>query len=514
MESIVLDRRKTFFHNDFLNDYYNTDTFDNLRTYAPNIEQVGEAIKNKQGFSQVRRETLVEVLNQQYKDAHITIEGALFLNIEVLKKANTYTVTTGQQIHIGLGPLYVIYKAFDTIAIAKELSEKYPDSNFIPVFWMATEDHDLEEIAEIDVFGKKVVWETNQKGAVGRMTTEGIPALFRQIKAEFNFSGDQEEFLDTCIEIYSKAKNLSDAFRQLLHSYIGSTGIVIIDADNKKLKESFTEVIIDELHHKNYHALSKSTTLFEETGYDKQLHIRKCNLFDMATGDRVKVKGDTPLSESQGQQDVYNLSPNAALRPFYQEWILPNLVYVGGPSEIKYWLQLKGIFDNYEIPMPILHLRTSNIRIPQKVQKSLREQDLIRMFHDEAEIITYYSDELRELEARFNELHSDIVKDLLAYSEMAAVSFSGFNLKGKIDKILPKISELPSLVQGQLVKKSEQNPDLNKVLKTKEKYFNTNNIQERKDHVLGHVELLHLSREDVYSHFGLKKSQKIGLLFV
>lgn len=514
MESIVLDRRKTFFHNDFLNDYYNTDKLDELRTYAPNIDEIGKAIDSKKGFSQDRREVLASVLREQYKDAGINILGELEHNINSLGHSNTYTVTTGQQIHLGLGPLYVIYKAFDAIVIAKELSEKYTDCNFVPIFWMATEDHDLEEIAEINIFGNKLKWETNQKGAVGRMKPDGVADLFESIKRDYNFSEVQSDFLDICIRIYSTSSNLSIAFRRILHEYIGETGIVILDADNKKLKESFTEVMMDELEHKNYDALIRSTSKLEEAGYDKQLHIRECNLFDMSNGDRVKVNGGSRLAKSQVQQDIYNLSPNAALRPFYQEWILPNLVYVGGSSEIKYWLQLKGIFDNYQLTMPLIHLRTSNIILPKKVQKSYGSKDFEMLFKNEDEIAIHYSKELKALEDNFEELLQSILKNIETYSELASQSFRGFSLEGKVNKILPKIIELRSLTKIQLVKKSEQNPDLNKLLKTKAKYFSSDTVQERREHVLEHLSILGIQPQETYSHFGLKKSQKISLLFV
>jgi len=515
MESIVIDRRKTFFHNDFLNDYYNTQKFEELRTYAPKIEEVATAIEGRKNFSQKKRSTLVSVLKEQYQEAQIQLSGLLAENINSLEKTNTYTITTGQQIHLGLGPLYVIYKAFDTIAIANELSQKHPDCNFVPVFWMATEDHDLEEIAEIDVFGNKVKWTTDQVGPVGRMNTVGIAELFDQILEEYNFSEDQKTFLAKCSKIYSTSQNLSIAFRRLLHQYTKDCGLVILDADDAELKESFKEVMSDELQFKNFEALTKSTQKLEELGYAKQLNIRECNLFDMSTGDRKKItKNIGAVAAASREIDFYNLSPNAALRPFYQEWILPNLVYVGGPSEIKYWLQLKGIFDNYSFPMPLLHLRKSNIILPERIKKTYSSEDLGRLFQQKSEITTHYSNELSKLNQEFDNLFKSISEGLTNYSELAAQSFKGFNLDGKVSKIKPKLVELEALVKAELVNKGEQNSKLNKLLKLRDRYFNKESVQERNDHLLAHPALLAVEAKMINSHFGFKYSQKIDLLFV
>lgn len=516
MESIVIDRRKTFFHNDFLEDYYNTNKFDHLRTYSPTIAEIPRAIENKKKFSQSQRNLLATVLEEQYQDAAIPIDGQLQKNIDSLRQPNTYTVTTGQQIHLGLGPLYVIYKALDTIAIANELSQNYKNFNFVPVFWMATEDHDLEEIAEINVFGNKVKWDTTQKGAVGRMKPDGVAALFDAIKKDYNFSVEQDEFLIKCSHIYSTSQNLSVAFRRLLHTYIGETGIVILDADNKSLKDSFSQVLSDELQFKNYAALTKSSEAFEKTGYKKQLQIRECNLFDLRNGNRVKVlnKQGSDTAEAHVQQDGYNLSPNAALRPFYQEWILPNLVYVGGPSELKYWLQLKGIFDNYRFPMPLLHLRKSNILLPLKLKKVYGQEDFEMLFKHKNKLVNHYSEELSQLEGSFGQLYQEITANVERYADLAAESFPSFNLEAKVTKLMPKLEELSTLIKAQLVNKGDQNIELKRILKIKERYFDLDSIQEREEHQLAHVAIFKLDLANLCSQFGFRYSQKVGLILL
>ena len=150
--AVTLDRRDTSFTNSFLEEYYFSDKLDSFKSYS-SIADIETAISNKANFSNDKRAVLVKVLKDQYAEFDLSQDSNLSVvhNMELLGKENTFTVTTGQQIHIGLGPLYVLYKAFDAIAIAQELQEKYKGQNFVPVFWMATEDHDLEEIAQVSV---------------------------------------------------------------------------------------------------------------------------------------------------------------------------------------------------------------------------------------------------------------------------------------------------------------------------------------------------------------------------
>jgi uncharacterized protein YllA (UPF0747 family) len=230
----------------------------------------------------------------------------------------------------------------------------------------------------------------------------------------------------------------------------------------------------------------------------------------MSTGGRLKINKN---SNALVKRDPYNLSPNAALRPFYQEWILPNLVYVGGPSEIKYWLQLKGIFDNYSVPMPILHLRTSNTLISQRQISKLSKDDIIGLFSSKVEIAKNYSEVTSILATNLETKYGEILKAIENYNLLISSSFKGFSIEGKIKKINPKLAELQEITKVQLKKHIDSNQDLNKVLKIKDKYFNPENVQERNDHVIAHVYLLDEVLLGLDSHFGFIFSQKIGLLF-
>lgn len=208
----------------------------------------------------------------------------------------------------------------------------------------------------------------------------------------------------------------------------------------------------------------------ELAGHQRQLHIRSCNLFAMTTNEREKVELNEQTVASSSY-NTYDLSPNAALRPLYQEWVLPNVLYVAGPSELKYWLQLKGLFDNYAMPMPILHLRTSNIVMPKKIAENYDILDF-ELFATDETVAAHYDVKIANLSEDFESLHTALIDKLNGYERLAADTFPGFNLSGKISKIVPKLNELNSLAKEQLIKKSKENIELSKMLKVKALYFN------------------------------------------
>ncbi len=512
-----VSRRETFFHNDFLEAYYFSDRLSHLRTYSPTISEVKQAIQAKSNFSDVQRKILATDLWRQYQDARIDIpeNTTVFKNIKSLELENTFTITTGQQIHIGLGPLYVFYKILDVLAIAAECKELHPNYNFVPVFWMATEDHDLQEIQSVNVYNQSFTWDTTQTGAVGRMNTAGISELFDELKTKMNLSEAQLRFMEASQVAYSQSANLSSAFRTLLHAYFSDYGLVIMDADSENLKKEFIPVLKDELRGLNYKALLNSTEALETEGFQRQLVIRECNLFMLGEHQREKhnvMNDEEDVLDQYVKQHVFNLSPNAALRPLYQEWILPNLVYVGGASEVHYWTQLKGLFDNYKIPVPIVHLRTSNIIIPEQLLHENTDVDVTDFFKSDQSLIFKVNKEQDKLFHTIRQNFEDLKTQVYAHQNLVENNVIGFNLDAKVSKMIEKLDEINALTEKQLVSKSQLNPTLNRLLKTKKKYFNSDLVQERKEDVLTYGNVVESSIEQLMPYFGISGFQKIGII--
>lgn len=324
----------------------------------PSINNFADQIKEKSNsFSKINRQVLVEALKLQYKD--LVISDYVTQNIASLDNEKTFTITTGHQLNIFTGPLYFIYKIVTVINTCKKLKSQYPDYNFVPVYWMASEDHDYDEMKYFNLYGKKYTWETNQTGAVGRFSPEGLTQLTDQLP------GDTKIFK----EAYSKNKKLSDAVRHYVNQLFSNEGLVVVDGDDRSLKALLKDVIKDDVQKHTSKKLVDSTDQeLNALGYKTQVYCRDINFFYMNNnirsrfekqGERYTVV-DTDISfslsevETMIESEPDKFSPNVILRPLYQEIILPNLAYIGGPAEVIYWLQLKEIFSHFKTPFPIL----------------------------------------------------------------------------------------------------------------------------------------------------------------
>ena len=346
----------------------------------PKIENFADQIADKsKTFPSKNREILVSTLRNQYKD--LNIEGAVQKNIASLSESKTFTVTTGHQLNIFTGPLYFIYKIVTVINTCRQLKSRYPEYNFVPVYWMASEDHDYDEIKYFKLYGKKYVWETNQKGAVGRFSTKGMDKLLKEIP------GDVQIFSDA----YLKHDKLSDAVRYYVNALFGSEGIVVIDPDDRALKSLFKTVIHDDVIKCTTSPQVEATNkALEKLNYKPQVFCREINFFYVDTNLRSRIEKqdgeyrvlETPLKFSEKQmadlieKEPEKFSPNVILRPLYQEVILPNLAYVGGPAEVIYWLQLKQVFEHHKIPFPILMPRNFAMVMDQPLARKFGKTEL------------------------------------------------------------------------------------------------------------------------------------------
>lgn len=360
MQLTKIPFRQTRSFSDFFLDYIQQkETLKPFYNQFPTVDNFASQLQEKrESFSQKNRDVLVNTLLQQYKE--ISAPEQVSINIQSLKKETTFTVTTGHQLNVFTGPLYFIYKIVTVINACKILKQKYPAYNFVPVYWMASEDHDYEEIKSFRLYGKKYTWNTDQKGAVGRFTTQGFKELLNEIP------GNNIELFRNA---YLKNKTLADAVRSYVNALLGSEGVVVIDADSRELKSLFADVMKEDIIRNSVHKTVEETNKkLEVAGYETQVHCREINFFylDNQLRSRIEKKGDryevidTDIAFTESEllkaieQTPEKFSPNVILRPLYQETILPNLAYVGGPAEVVYWLQLKKVFEHHNVPFPML----------------------------------------------------------------------------------------------------------------------------------------------------------------
>lgn len=345
-------------------------------SHSPKIESFKEAIEVK-NFSTAQRNTLVASLRNQYQGLELgEISEA---NITSLASEKTFTVTTGHQLNLFTGPLYFIYKIVSTINLARKLKSTYPEFHFVPVYWMASEDHDFDEINYFKLDGKKYQWKSNQTGAVGDFE---LDESFKAFLKTVSFAPDFFK------EAYSSSKTLAEAVRKYVHSLFAKEGLLIIDGNETELKRSFSKVILEDLiQNTPYKKATESSDKLASLGYKSQIFPREINLFYLVKGIRERIEitetgfavlnTDLRFSESEirelVEQHSERFSPNVVLRPLYQEMILPNLAYLGGPAEVIYWLQLKGIFDHFEVPFPVLLPRNFALILDKRIQKKIEQ---------------------------------------------------------------------------------------------------------------------------------------------
>jgi len=355
-----------------------TFSFDN---FAQQIHQKQNSFGNSQR----------EIITKAFKDqlSHLELSSKQKENIESLKSQNTFTITTGHQLNLFSGSAFFVYKILQTIKTCTHLKEKFPDFNFVPVYWMASEDHDFAEINHFKT--ENNYYEINEKsgGAVGRIKINDT-FFISEFEKEFKDSIFGTELILMLKEAYKVGNTLTQAIQILVNRLFSEFGLLILDGDCRELKNQAKEIFKDELLHFSLNKQSKEKVDFLTDKYGKvQVNPREINLFYLSeTRDRIDFDGenylivdtDKKFTEEKILAELENypekFSPNALMRPVYQEKVLPNLAYIGGNAEIMYWLELKDYFSEINIPFPILIPRNSMLFIKQKTLGKIKKLDL------------------------------------------------------------------------------------------------------------------------------------------
>jgi bacillithiol biosynthesis cysteine-adding enzyme BshC len=476
---------------DYTSNSENTKPFFESYIYKTDID----LYLKKHGFDQLNRTVLESVLKKQAKLAENTSTLSL-KNISLLKESNTFTVTTGHQLCLFTGPLYFIYKIISTINLCKSLAENFPGKQFVPVYWMASEDHDFDEINHINVFGKKVVWNSTQKGSVGEFGTEGLQEVIAELKIILGDNENSTALIQLFESAYLKHSNLADATRYLVNELFGEYGLVILDGNDHELKALFKdEFTKDAFENTPFRLVNESIDALTKH-YSAQVNPREINIFYKEKGlrerierrdnDFVVLNTDIRFTEQELKNIIEHnpekLSPNVVLRPLYQQKILPNVAYIGGPGELAYWLEYKSMFNELNIDFPILIPRNFVTVIDKGTQNKILKLDLDNeaVFKEGEELVkqfikTQHDDinlekakqELTALYASVTETISAIDKTLVATSE------------AEKQKAINGLSGLEQKINRALKQKSET--DVNQIWAIKGKLFPNNIPQERYD---------------------------------
>lgn len=439
-----------------------------------------------------KRSVLVSVLQKQY----LSVETSALTkqNIAALSNTNTFTVTTGHQLNLFSGPLYFLYKIISTINLTSELKAKYPNYNFVPIYWMATEDHDFEEINYFSFKGKKFRWNKDSTGPVGRLSTEGLVDFFEVYALELGSSTNANAIKKLFQDAYLNHDDLADATRHLANALFGTYGLVILDADNPDLKRNFIPYIKEELLHQSSHQLVLKTAE-KLKDYTIQVNPREINLFYIEDNLRERIlfeNGKYKVNHTKiefSQTEILALlenhpekfSPNVIMRPLYQEVILPNLCYIGGGGEIAYWLELKSFFDAAKVTFPMLLLRNSVLLATEKQAKKADKLDLAwkDLFSKQADLVNSKTKQLSEFPIDLTNLKEQLQKQFRALHEIVNQTDESFAGAVKAQEV-KQIKGLENLEKRLLKAQKRKLSDvLERITELQNDLFPNQSLQER-----------------------------------
>lgn len=468
--------------------------------HAVSDKGITESIQAKTGFSQDIRNVLAEELQKQYAEVQPT--SAVRDNILSLINKNTFTITTAHQPNIFGGPLYVVYKILHVIKIAREFSSKYSDKHFVPVYYMGSEDADLDELNNITVNGKKYSWHTTQTGAVGRMCVDkNLLSLIDEMQRQIGVEPFGNEWINIIKASYTTGKNIQQATFEFLNTIFGKYGLLIIIPDNAALKRLFEPVIIKELKEQfSRNTLQQTVSALEAAHYHAQTEGRELNLFYLLNDkrERIEIENDIyivrNLNLQFSQEEIIDevkhfperFSANVVLRGVFQETILPNILFVGGGGELAYWLELKNVFANAGVPYPLILLRNSFLLINQRQKETIEKLAIsfVILFKDEHEILNEIltnkqqnisvEKELDEIKSVYQSLKEKAGKaDITLMQHTEALFVKAFKQAEKLEK---------KIASAQRKKLSIERSQIERL---KADLFPHNSLQERVENIAG-----------------------------
>lgn len=484
----------TGFSSTIITDYLSgEDALKPFYDFNPNIEGIKAAI-GKREFYNTNRQLLVEVLNEQYKNVPLSVKQQE--NLQQLASKQTFTICTAHQPNIFTGYLYFIYKIIHAVVLAEKLSAELHHYNFVPVYYMGSEDADLEELGHIQVDGQEYKWETKQTGAVGRMKVDrALATLIADISGQLLVHPFGEEIVELMKNSYKEGITIQQATFDFVNSLFGAYGLLILLPDNRLLKNAFVPVMKKELLEQFSHKAVKNTIASFPSKYKVQASGRELNLFYLTDEARERIEKINSqwkitntknfFSEGELLDELRNyperFSPNVILRPLFQETLLPNIAFIGGGGEIAYWLELKGVFEAAQVPYPVLVLRNSFLLVDKESDGLIKK---LNLYVDEIfkpafqlvnELVKKQSNHQLELQKEKAAL-SDLYRQM-GTAAAAVDSTLEPHVQALMKRSLDKIEALEKkMLRAERLKFESQQRQLHKL---KQQLFPNSNLQER-----------------------------------
>jgi bacillithiol synthase len=450
------------------------------------------------------RTAMVQLLrdfNSRFNASQKTME-----NIERLGEDKVYTVVTGQQLTLYGGPLFTIYKILTAIQISQSYEKKF-NIKLVPVFWLADEDHDFDEIAALGIPASdhiaKLRYET-EKREHKRVAEIELDEGFNQFKSDLNNLLSETDFSDTLWGLldsfYKPGQKISDAFGSLVMKLFGKYGLVLAGSNSAQIKKLTSKVLICSVQQSDsiLKTLKKTSDRLSEEGYPTQVLIQESNLFWIDDqGNRIKIHKeegswftDDKTQQWTGDEIIENIkqspnkfSPNVFLRPVLQDFLLPTFAYVGGPGEIAYYAQMKEFYKEFDLSIPLIIPRFSATIVESGIDRIMEKLPFSFNHYinriDELESSYISQTDSPDLEALFSSWKEEI--ELLTESMKKRIAEIDPTLEGTAGKASATyFTELDKL-KGKLYRsiKQKEETQLNRIAKIKHHLFPESSLQER-----------------------------------
>ena len=481
---------------DYLNDSPQLRSF---YSHRPDLEGIQKAIDDRKSFS-TNRKVLVDQLRKQY--GAVDVSEAVTKNIDLLLQENTFTITTAHQPNLFTGPLYFIYKILHAVKLANELKVELPSYQFVPVYYMGSEDADFEELSYATVNGVKYQWTTQQNGAFGKMLIDkNITQLINDISGQLLVQPNGKEIVDALRNCYKEKISIQDATFAFVHFLFAEYGLIVLIADAKELKQEMIPVFEDELINRSSSKQVEQTISELGQHYKVQAGGREINLFyfDEDLRERIEADGDEfavanstikfSKEEMLGElkQHPERFSPNVILRGLYQETILPNIAFIGGGGELAYWLELKAVFEHYKTPFPVLILRNSFLIVEQQWNEKINKLgfSIADFFLPEQELMNKFvkRETTNKVQLNGSFTQAEQLYEMLKQQAAAIDTTLSQHVDALKTKALYRLQELEKkLLRAEKRKFSEQQYQIQQI---KQSLFPGDGLQERNESILG-----------------------------
>ncbi len=366
--------------------------------YPPYNFKIVEDVINQHQTRNYPRNEIYNILSESYKNS---TEKKIWENIELFRKNTTFAIVTGQQPDLLTGPLFIIYKAISAVKLAEKIKNIFPDYNFVPVFWVNSEDHDIDEINHayfinkdfnINKFSFDIKPARTPIYKINLSYTD-INYLKTYLENNLNHTEYTEKLITIIDDISKQTLNINQFFIILMKNFFNQFGLIVLDGSDINLKKIGKEIFRKEIDNNEILTglVKKNGDLLEKYGFHKQVNLTQnfCNFFVEENNKRCKVEyknnkflinsNEYSTSEliARLEKNPEIFSPNVILRPIFQDYLLPTIIYLAGPGEISYYAQfVKNGYKNYNLNPPIIWPRISTTIIENSSIDIMKKHNL------------------------------------------------------------------------------------------------------------------------------------------